>query len=254
MAFDPVSLGVMALGGLLGGGGSGEKQTTERKLDPRLDRYVYGPDSKSGLLGGAFGLLQQQAGQGGLNDLQRQGLEMQRQYLMSPQYSQGFNRLQNLGLGLLSAGVAGNPFTGGGGLSASMFTPSNFAYSNLGDARLPTALATLVPQLTEPEPVSQAPAPAYTSGSYSGGNDLSIGGVSGGFNGINAWNSGDTMSPAAVLASQSPSFNTALLTSPYVSSGTSWGPYSGGGDYSGYNTGSDYSYGGFGDGNSGMGD
>ncbi len=235
MAFDPLSLGVTVLGGLLGGSGNQASTTQSNKMDPRLDRYVYGPDSESGLLGSAFQLMQQQMGQGGLNDLQRQGLEMQRQYLMSPQYSAGMNRLQNLGMGLLGAGVAGNPFTGGG---VTRPGEGGFSYSAPMSAQLPSFAMT--PMLTQPKPVVQAPAPAYTSGGYSGGYGSGLSGANQYFG--------------------TPDYDGEGFAG-VGTSGYAWGPYSGGGDYSGYTTGSDtnfgtggYSYGGFGDGNSGMGD
>ena len=46
--------------GLLGASSSkkGTTTTSERKLDPRMDRYVYGADGQSGLLGSAFDLTQ----------------------------------------------------------------------------------------------------------------------------------------------------------------------------------------------------
>lgn len=83
---------------------SGQKQ----EMDPRLAGYVYG-----GLLPQASNLFNRQMAAGGLNDLQRQGLEMQRSYLLNPSYAQGYSNLLNLGQGLLGGGVAGNPFSAG---------------------------------------------------------------------------------------------------------------------------------------------
>jgi hypothetical protein len=100
------------VGGLLGGGGS-ESSQTSNQIDPRLAKYVYGENDKGGLLGDVMGLYRTQMGQGGLNDLQRGGMEMQRQYLMSPNYTQGYNAMQSMGLGLMGGGVASNPFTSG---------------------------------------------------------------------------------------------------------------------------------------------
>lgn len=102
-----------AVGGLLGGGGS-SSSSTSNKIDDRLAPYVYGKDGKGGLLGDVQKLYQQQFAQGGLNDLQRGGLEMQRQTLMSPQFTQGYDAMRSMGLGLMGGGVAGNPFTSGG--------------------------------------------------------------------------------------------------------------------------------------------
>lgn len=100
------------VGGLLGGGGS--EQSATKTIDPRLGRFVYGEDGKSGLLGDVQNLYRQQAATGGLNDLQRSGMEMQRQVYASPQYTQGYDAMRSMGLGLLGGGVAQNPFTSGG--------------------------------------------------------------------------------------------------------------------------------------------
>ena len=101
------------IGGLLGGSSGGNTSTQSQKMDPRLDKYVYGGDGNSGLLSDAQGIYKKQLSQGGLNPLQTAGLEMQRQQLMSPQYGQGYDAMRSLGMGLLGGGVAGNPFTGG---------------------------------------------------------------------------------------------------------------------------------------------
>lgn len=100
------------IGGLMGGssGGNSATQSTQNQLDPNLMPYLYG---QGGLLGGVNGLYQQQAAQGGLNPMQLSGLEMQRQTLMNPAFTQGFDQMRSLGSGLMSQGVAGNPFTGG---------------------------------------------------------------------------------------------------------------------------------------------
>jgi len=101
--------------GVVGGamnGSNSSSQTTQQTIDPRIANLLYGSGS-GGLLGGVNNLYQQQASQGGLNPLQISGLEMQRQALMDPRYTQGFDQMRNLGSGLLGQGVAGNPFTGG---------------------------------------------------------------------------------------------------------------------------------------------
>lgn len=100
------------LGGLLGGGGSEQSQTSN-KIDDRLAPYVYGSNGTGGLLGDSQALYKQQLAQGGLNDLQRSGLESQRQVYASPQYTQGYDAMRSMGLGLMGGGVAGNPFTSG---------------------------------------------------------------------------------------------------------------------------------------------
>jgi hypothetical protein len=218
MAFDPLSIGLSLAGGLLGSGSGDKAATSEQKLDPRLERYVYGPDGESGLLGAMYQLAQEQASQGGLNDLQRQGMEMQRQYLMSPEYSQGMNQLRSMGLGLLGSGVAANPFTGGG---VTQPAAGGFGYKGLTDAKLPDYTKS-APKLTE-KPKAAAQPPDNLG--------LSSGGSPGA---VNPYNSNGTQNAASLLA---------------------WGPYAGGGNYDGYTTGGGYySYPGYGSGNSGMGD
>lgn len=103
------------LGSLVGGlFGGQESESKSNQIDPRLAPFVYGKDGKGGLLGDVQNLYRQQMGQGGLNDLQRSGLESQRQVLASPQYTQGYDAMRSLGMGLMGGGVAQNPFTSGG--------------------------------------------------------------------------------------------------------------------------------------------
>lgn len=100
------------VGGLLGGSGGGS-QTQTKEIDPRLAEYVYGKNGTGGLLGDATKIYQSQMKTGGLNEYQRQGLDMQMQYLTSPQYQQSNQQLFNTGASLLGGGIAGNPFTSG---------------------------------------------------------------------------------------------------------------------------------------------
>lgn len=102
-----IGAGIGALAGGSSGGGGATQSTT---LDPRMANFVYGADGKSGLLGDAQSIYSQQMKNGGLNNMQRQGMDMQYQYLTSPQYMQGAQSLYDTGAGLLSGGVAGNPF------------------------------------------------------------------------------------------------------------------------------------------------
>ena len=99
-------------GAVLGGtsGGKDTTATTTKDMDPRLANYVYGPDGTGGLLGSATKLLNDQMATGGLNELQRQGIDMQKNYLMNPAYAQGYTNMMNVGQGLLGGGVASNPF------------------------------------------------------------------------------------------------------------------------------------------------
>lgn len=105
-----LGIGASLLGGLLGGGGSSSSQTSNQ-IDPRLAKYVYGGDGQTGILPTIYGQFQKDYAQGGLNDLQRSGMESQRQVLSSPQYSQGYDAMRSMGLGLMGGGIAQNPFT-----------------------------------------------------------------------------------------------------------------------------------------------
>lgn len=108
--FDLIGAGLGLIGGLMGGD---SEQTQTKQLDPRLANYVFGSDGKTGLLNDANSIYSQQMATGGLNDIQRQGLGMQQQYLMSPQYQQGNQSLYNMGMSMMGGGIAGNPFTSG---------------------------------------------------------------------------------------------------------------------------------------------
>jgi len=105
--------GLSLVGNLLGGSSSPNSatQTVRNQIDPNIVPYLYG-DGTGGLLGNVAALYNQQMQTGGLNPLQTSGLELQRQALMDPDYTKGLTQMRNLGSGLLSQGVAGNPFTG----------------------------------------------------------------------------------------------------------------------------------------------
>lgn len=102
-------------GGLLGSNKNLNTSSASNKfqMDSRLDPLVYGTPQSTGLLGEANALYKMQLAGGGLNDTQRQGLDMQRNALMSPHYTQGYDSMRNSGLGLLSTPMAGNPFLTG---------------------------------------------------------------------------------------------------------------------------------------------
>jgi hypothetical protein len=107
---DVLGAGLGLIGGLASGGNESSQST---KLDPRIAQYLYGEGGKSGTLADANSIYKQQIAQGGLNDLQRQGMGMQLQYLQSPQYTQGYQAMMNQGMGLLNSSIAGNPFSRG---------------------------------------------------------------------------------------------------------------------------------------------
>ena len=110
--------GGAVIGALAGGLGSGSglnsaTSTQQNRLDPRLANYVYGQNGNTGLLGNVNNVYSQQLAQGGLNDLQRQGMSNQLGVLNSPTYQSGFNSMRNVGQGLLNQPQAANPFTSG---------------------------------------------------------------------------------------------------------------------------------------------
>lgn len=107
------------VGGLLGSSGS-ESSQTSNKIDDRLAPYVYGKNGQGGLLSDVMKLYGQQSGMGGLNGLQRAGMESQRQVYASPQFTQGYDAMRSMGMGLMGGGVAQNPFTSGGGMGGGM--------------------------------------------------------------------------------------------------------------------------------------
>ena len=104
-----------AIGGLLGAvagaANSGDKQqTTQQRLDPRMEAMLYGADGKGGYLGAATEWFNQNKGG---NPLMLQGAQMMADFYKSPQYTEGYNNLRNTGLGLLNTPMAGNPFMRG---------------------------------------------------------------------------------------------------------------------------------------------
>lgn len=135
------SVAAPLVGGLLGSQGSSSSSTS--KIDDRLAPYVYGKDGKGGLLGDVMGQYQQQFAQGGLNPMMRAGLESQRQVLMSPQYTQGYDAMRSMGLGLMGGGVAQNPFTSGGGMGGSAGGAANPQMQSIY-----SAIGAMAPSLT----------------------------------------------------------------------------------------------------------
>jgi len=109
------SLSGKAIGGLLGAvagaANSGDKtQTSQQRLDPRMEAMLYGADGKSGYLGAATDWFNQNKGG---NPLMLQGAQMMADFYKNPQYAEGYNALRNTGLGLLNTPMAGNPFMRG---------------------------------------------------------------------------------------------------------------------------------------------
>jgi hypothetical protein len=85
--------------------------SSQNKIDPRIEKYIYGADGNGGLLGDANAWYQ--GNKTGLNDQMRQGLNQQWQTYNDPSVMAGYRQQQNLGSGLLGAPVMGNPFSDG---------------------------------------------------------------------------------------------------------------------------------------------
>jgi hypothetical protein len=102
---------VGVVGGAMNGHSGGQgSQTTQNTLDPRIANFLYGGGGFYGLLNRTNDIEGAQTAQGGLNPMQQAGLEMQRQTLMDPAYTQGYGQMRSLGSSMLGQGVAGNPF------------------------------------------------------------------------------------------------------------------------------------------------
>lgn len=99
------------LGAAAGAANSGDKtQTSQQRLDPRMEAMLYGADGKGGYLGAATDWFNQNRGG---NPLMLQGAQMMADFYRSPQYTEGYNSLRSAGLGLLNTPMAGNPFLRG---------------------------------------------------------------------------------------------------------------------------------------------
>lgn len=126
--------------------GSGSQQTTKQEIDPRMAALLYGND---GLFTKATTLYN--SNPSGMNARMWEGMNKQYDYLNSPQYTQGYQRLLGVGGNLLSQGAAGNPFTGGGGVprSGSMgfgsYAPPQFAQQAQTNAGKPNSSNTNLP-------------------------------------------------------------------------------------------------------------
>lgn len=155
-----VQVGGTLLGGIAGAKSAGAEQIASRetKMDPRMDQYVYGSGygDPNSLLGAAQALWKQNPS--GINPLMQQGLDMATSALTNPAYAQTYQNMRNLGNGLLSMPVAGNPFTQGrqassGGLLGTDrntgIVPPNFG---------------LLGGPTGAEPTTQIPAPNVNQG------------------------------------------------------------------------------------------
>ena len=163
MASLLTSLAGPVIGGLLGGSGSKSQETTKtNQIDPRLADAIYGAN---GSVPAAQDWYKQN--KSGLNSQSMQGLNNQASQLAASKA--GYDQMQNLGLGLLSSGVAGNPFSQGytGGTNFAPKAATNTAGTNqptgtsplaYQSAQFDTAPAPMPTQTTQTAPTSTTPA------------------------------------------------------------------------------------------------
>jgi hypothetical protein len=149
---------------------SSHGSSTQHKLDPRMEQAIYGA---GGIMPNAAAWYAQN--QSGLNQNMVTGMNNQWNQLGAS--TQGFNQMQNLGMGLMGGGAAGNPFTGGGGIAPQKmsYTPANFSAGGENPFTMPAA---------------QVPAPSMYGGGGGGGGG---GGYGGGYEPVgNSMNEGNS--------------------------------------------------------------
>jgi hypothetical protein len=148
MASLLTSLAGPVIGGLLGGSGSKSSQTQTNTIDPRLAEAIYGSNGSVPAAQDWFS-----KNKSGMNSQMQQGLNNQAsQYAAS---KPGFDQMQNLGLGLMGGGVAGNPFSQGysGGTNFAPQGRTNMAGTNQPTAQQTTQAYT--PAVFDSAPITQ---------------------------------------------------------------------------------------------------
>jgi hypothetical protein len=162
-----------ALGSKKGGGGS---SSTTQQVDPRLAPYLYGEDDKGGLLKDVD--LWYQANKSGLNDQMAQGLNTQWNVYNDPKTLGGYQQMSNLGSGLMSTPIVGNPFGdgrlslgGGGNLGmgsqqpqAQQQAPQSYGMPASAQQSMPAASGPFSSAQPAYQTAAPAPAPAQSSG------------------------------------------------------------------------------------------
>ena len=171
-----IPLGTSLIGGLLGseektvGKTNPTSQTTvssggsssQQRIDPRMEQAIYGA---GGIMPNAAAWYAKN--QSGLNDQMVTGMNNQWNQLGSSK--QGFDQMQNLGMGLMGGGSAGNPFTGGGGIAPQQMSYKAAEFGNAGAN--PFTMPAASP--------AAAMLPSYGGGGYGGGGGGGVGGESG---------------------------------------------------------------------------
>ena len=95
------------VGGLLGGSGSDEKSTTQNSIDPRMAQYIYGAN-------GVLPMADRWYSQNSSGMTPQMTTGMNNQWAQLNRAAPGYAHMQNLGMGLMGAPIAGNPFTSSG--------------------------------------------------------------------------------------------------------------------------------------------
>lgn len=193
---------------------------TQQYLDPRMEQAIYG---QGGIMPNAAAWYAQN--QSGLNDRMVTGMNNQWNQLGAS--TQGFNQMQNLGMGLLGGGAAGNPFTGGGGIAPQQlsYQPANFSSGGTNPFTMPAPTA---------------PAPAMGGGGGGGGGY-------GGGGGDNSGVLGAAMNQMPAMGGAEPMYDVEgmLLNSPYTGGGYKPVAWNGGSNFNMPTT-STAGYGGYG--------
>jgi hypothetical protein len=175
---------VGVVGGALSGGGKSGSQSTTQEVDPRLAKYLYGEDGEGGLLADVSKWYQ--ANKSGLNDQMAQGLNTQWNVYNDPRTLGGYQQMSNLGSGLMSTPVVGNPFAdgrlslGGGAASAPNLgmggsqpqAPQRAPISYGMPASAQQAMPAAPGPFTSAQPAYQTAAPAPAPVQSSGWEDL----------------------------------------------------------------------------------
>jgi hypothetical protein len=147
---------------------SSHGSSTQNKIDPRMEQAIYGA---GGIMPNASAWYAQN--QSGLNDKMITGMNNQWNQLGASK--QGFDQMQNLGMGLMGGGSAGNPFTGGGGIAPQQlsYKPAEMGGGSVsgGGASSPFVMPTPAP--------APAMLPSYDTGGGGGGGDSGSGGWGG---------------------------------------------------------------------------
>jgi hypothetical protein len=155
---------------------SSHGSSTQHKIDPRMEQAIYGA---GGIMPNASAWYAQN--QSGLNEKMVTGMNNQWNQLGASK--QGFDQMQNLGMGLMGGGVAGNPFTGGGGIAPQQLSYKPADMSNSASPNNPFTMPVAAPAAAMPA--------AYDGGGGGGAGYSPIGSAMDAFTGADGGNAGN---------------------------------------------------------------